>query len=418
MRKVNYKSDFDFRMKLKDASGKEVPFPECDWDAIFWTSSKPNAYRASCIGGEYVNCFREADGSIHFVFDSHRMGKGTLHWEPHFRFPNGIYPDGIQDQFRKAQLGIELVDGDGDEPTEAEIEYTLPYIKGDKGDTGPQGPKGDRGEQGVQGLKGDKGDKGDQGVQGIQGPKGDTGLGFAPEQSEKLNELPTKAELTNEINAAKLQLFCDLFNAAAGNAGYARITNGEFDCKMNGLTLTYEEAQDIYAKGVTYLQYAVGKFSDYKGRTVLPLRRGINPQVSYLFNNAKFLEIVNVDLMQIEVNIFKGCTNLVRIMGALQAKRNIPSAFEGCANLTYIDDFKITTANVYLQYSPKLSLSTVSKMVQGANPTTITVHADVYAKLTGDTTNEVAAALTADELAQWQAVLTAASAKNISFATV
>ena len=129
MRKINYKSDFDFIMRLKDASGKEVPWPECDWDALFWTSNKPNAYRASCIGGVYVNCFREADGSIHFVFNNHRMGKGTLHWEPHFRFPNDIYPDGIQDQFRKAQLGIELVDGDGDDVTDIpEVEVYMPAV--------------------------------------------------------------------------------------------------------------------------------------------------------------------------------------------------------------------------------------------------------------------------------------------------
>ena len=125
----NYMSDFDFRMKLKDASGKEVPWPECDWDILFWTSSKAHSYTASCIGGKYVNCFREADGSIHFVFNHHRMGKGTLQWEPHFRFPNGIYPDGIQDQFRKAQLGIELVDGDGDEVSDTpDVEVYMPAV--------------------------------------------------------------------------------------------------------------------------------------------------------------------------------------------------------------------------------------------------------------------------------------------------
>ena len=129
MRKVNYKSDFDFVMRLKAASGKEVPFPECDWDAEFWTSSKTNAYRASCIGGEYVNFFREADGSIHFVFNCHRMGKGVLKWEPHFCFPNGMYPDGIQDQFRKAQLDIELVDGDGDDVADTpDVEVYMPAV--------------------------------------------------------------------------------------------------------------------------------------------------------------------------------------------------------------------------------------------------------------------------------------------------
>ena len=49
---------------------------------------------------------------------------------------------------------------------------------------------------------------------------------------------------------------------------------------------------------------------------------------------------------------------------------------------------------------------------------TITVHPDVYAKLTGDTTNEAAAALTPEELAAWQQVLADAVDRNISFATV
>lgn len=131
MRKVNYKSDFDFVMRLKDASGKEVPFPECDWDAEFWTSSKQNAYRASCIGGEYVNCFREADGSIHFIFDNHRLGVGALKWEPHFELPNGLYPDGVQDLYKPDPLDIELVSGAGDCGDTAEVEAMLPYIKGE-----------------------------------------------------------------------------------------------------------------------------------------------------------------------------------------------------------------------------------------------------------------------------------------------
>lgn len=73
--------------------------------------------------------------------------------------------------------------------------------------------------------------------------------------------------------------------------------------------------------------------------------------------------------------------------------------------------------------SPKLSLASMQYLVNNASssipaskPITVTVHADVYAKLTGDTTNEAAAALTEEELAQWQQVLTDAAAKNINFA--
>ena len=67
-----------------------------------------------------------------------------------------------------------------------------------------------------------------------------------------------------------------------------------------------------------------------------------------------------------------------------------------------------------------LSLASLQYLVTNAANTsaiTVTVHPDVYAKLTGDTTNAAAAALSADELAQWQSLVSAAAAKNIAFAT-
>lgn len=138
MKKINYKSDFDFLLRLTDCKGDAVPFPDCDWDARFYTSSKANAYVASCKDGVCVNCIREEDG-VRFVFDRHNLGVGTLKWEPHFEFPNGIYPDGIQDKYEPQPLDIELVPGRGDCPTQAEIEAVLPYIKGEKGDKGDPG---------------------------------------------------------------------------------------------------------------------------------------------------------------------------------------------------------------------------------------------------------------------------------------
>lgn len=145
MRKINYKSDFDFILRLKDCADPEktVPFPDGDFDARFWTSSKANAYTASYRDGVYTNCFRTEDGGMHFVFDNHRLGPGILKWEPHFELPNSIYPDGIQDLYEAEQLAIELVPGRGDCGTLTEIEALLPYIKGDKGDKGDTGPKGD-----------------------------------------------------------------------------------------------------------------------------------------------------------------------------------------------------------------------------------------------------------------------------------
>lgn len=134
--KINYKSDFDVILHLKDCNDKtrEIPFPECDFDVHFWTSSRANVYTASYKDGVYTNCWRTEDGGMHFVFNDHHLGTGVLKWEPHFRLPNDIYPDNRQDIYRPETLDIELVPNQGDCPTIAEVEALAPYIKGDKGE--------------------------------------------------------------------------------------------------------------------------------------------------------------------------------------------------------------------------------------------------------------------------------------------
>lgn len=138
--KVNYRSDFDFILKLysamTDSSGKEVEnsrrelgWPDYDWVATFWTSSKANAYVASCIGGKCSNCYND-NGQIHIVVDDHHMGSGRLKVEFRAELPREIYPDGYQQNVIPEPLGIELVPCRGDFPSEIEAELLLPYIKG------------------------------------------------------------------------------------------------------------------------------------------------------------------------------------------------------------------------------------------------------------------------------------------------
>lgn len=86
-----------------------------------------------------------------------------------------------------------------------------------------------------------------------------------------------------------------------------------------------------------------------------------------------------------------------------------------------LEYFHITIKKSFdVRTSPLLTFSTMQYLVTNAantSPITVTVHPDVYAKLTGDTTNAAAAALTSDELAQWTALVTTANSKNITFAT-
>ena len=94
------------------------------------------------------------------------------------------------------------------------------------------------------------------------------------------------------------------------------------------------------------------------------------------------------------------------------------SAGEAFPKLEY---FHVTIKKSFdVHTSPLLTFSTMQYLVTNAantSPITVTVHPDVYAKLTGDTTNAAAAALTAEELAQWQQLVTDATSKNINFAT-
>lgn len=94
------------------------------------------------------------------------------------------------------------------------------------------------------------------------------------------------------------------------------------------------------------------------------------------------------------------------------------AAYPGFPKLEY---FHITIKKSFdVRTSPLLTFSTMQYLITKAANTssiTVTVHPDVYAKLTGDTTNAAAAALTSDELAQWTALVTTANSKNISFAT-
>lgn len=127
MQRINYKSDFDFILRLRDCKGDAVGFPGYDWEVRLWTpQNKANAYTASCRGGVCENCYND-DGEIHIVCDGHRLGLGQLCAELTVELPNGIYPDGYRKRVEPQLLDIELVSDAGDCPTEAQTEVGVAY---------------------------------------------------------------------------------------------------------------------------------------------------------------------------------------------------------------------------------------------------------------------------------------------------
>lgn len=106
--------------------------------------------------------------------------------------------------------------------------------------------------------------------------------------------------------------------------------------------------------------------------------------------------------------LFFDCKQLVTIVGGMTFEnKNNNAALTGCKSLQEIR-IKQLRYNVNLKDSPLLTLESFQYLVENATNTsaiTVTVHADVYAKLTDP------------QQADWYAVNTAAQGKRISFAT-
>ena len=127
MAKINYKSDFDFILTLRDAQGNDIGFPDFDWEARFWTFSPICAMTASCHDGECVNCYNDS-GKIHVVINAPTLGCGKLRVELATHRENDIYPDGERTLYTPDVLDIELVSGKGNTEMTANAEVVVPTV--------------------------------------------------------------------------------------------------------------------------------------------------------------------------------------------------------------------------------------------------------------------------------------------------
>ena len=220
----------------------------------------------------------------------------------------------------------------------------------------------------------------------------------------KNEQVLTEAErrqVLENLGRPDLRLFIDMFNEAAGDDGYARMDNGVFDCKLNGVPLTYEEAIGVYAS------YPLSKhrnptrqimFAGSRDKTLFPINADSFLATSYLeaFTSCrnlvavKFITASNRPLVPISNarRLFQNCESLKCIYGVLTFTPNadVFEAFRLCLSLEEVR-IKDLAKSLNLESSPKLSLDSVDFMVQNAantSPITITLHTDVFAKLTGE----------------------------------
>lgn len=258
--------------------------------------------------------------------------------------------------------------------------------------------------------------------------KGLSANDYTDEDKAKLTALPTNTQLTEKIDEAKLALFIDQWNAACGSYGKynpANAPDAQHPFYLNHIWLTYKEAMDVMTAGRRQTSTLKDAYINLAIRTHLP-RIGYE-QAAYAvstFCSCVYLETVEMANLTLGGAVFFDCKKLRSINKTDYAIYNLngyPSDnFQNCVSLVEIRGILRGNYDISFSDSPLLSLSSLEYMVSRAVNTqaiTVTVHADVYAKLTGDTTNPAAAALSADELAQWQSLVSAAAAKNIAFAT-
>lgn len=216
--------------------------------------------------------------------------------------------------------------------------------------------------------------------------------------------------LLEEINTLtreeiKKDLFIDMWNESCGEYGTYNAETGFFE--LNGLKdITYVEAIAIYNQGRISNQNVLLFYGNNKIRTHLP--PNINSQITHgerVFLGAD-VESVYARLLAPASACFKWCSKLKSVFCWGPTLTTATEIFLGCSSLVDVDFASQVLINLSFADSPLLSDKSINNIIKRLqNGRTITVHPDVYAKLT-DETNE-----------EWYALLGLAATKNILFAT-
>lgn len=247
--------------------------------------------------------------------------------------------------------------------------------------------------------------------------------------------LGAKADAANVPKLAFIKLWneaCKINGGTGGTCGRYNEETGFFE--LNGIIdIGLEEAIKIYQLRLTQESAMTARWMDVRGIRVnlnnfyLPYYTTIN--LSSIATRGEFeVFVASQNTLQPCVAsesasyAFQSCYYLKKIIGLISFSRvtQALNIFLECASL---EDFRIMDLKISLSLAPssKVKLDSLKFLVEKAtntSPITITVHPDVYAKLTDDHSNAAVQQTPLDELAQWIQLLSDAAAKNISFATV
>ena len=216
----------------------------------------------------------------------------------------------------------------------------------------------------------------------------------------------------------KEQLFIDMWNSACGTYGKYNTETGFYE--LNGLTdITYEQALTIYrvigceTSNVYRPNVRTVLYSGCAGMTIATWKR---------FENCYNIEVVKhsdyVTYGNTTESMFDGCAKLRSILGIVNINNVTVYSymFRQCVKLENFT-FKGLNSNLTISDSPLITYNTLEYLINNAlgnKVTTTTVHPTTYAYLQGTTPPTEQVGGTTE---QWQALVTAATNKKISFAT-
>lgn len=193
--------------------------------------------------------------------------------------------------------------------------------------------------------------------------------------------------------------------------------------ELNGLTdITEEQMRNIYVytSGAINQNDLSGKFSNLPIRTNLPFKANSSSYFGDASIGAMFVKNHTIEVINIGSTVytnyigyaFAQCDKLRKILTVINLNsyslgKPINTMFQGCILLEYVRIQKIRQS-ISFSNSPLLSLESLQYLITNADNTlaiTVTVHADVYAKIQDETQTE------------WHALIASAQEKQITFVT-
>lgn len=428
MEKIDCDDDFRLRLRLPGIGAA------ARWEMFFYTGSVTPGYKAWYDGREYHNAVLAGDDTVIVNFDGHNLGRGSLTGIVTMYIPSPDFPDGTQRLTKKYRNLAELVDGPGDCPTEAEAEVLAPFIRGKDAleYAREAGYEGDA-EAFARDLAavGGKVDK-------VEG-KGLSECDYTSEEKAAVEALPEKVQPLIEFDAedfdydketgslavsaaAERRVFNTAFNNMAGSDGGYRPEEAPDEATpylINGLWMSFTEAIGIISLWpICQAPASIGLFAGISVRTLAKINGG-NPgnyiDTSTLFSNCRSLVRVRFEAGCYTSKthyMFYNCNSLKEIIGTIYMLKNTSIAvtymFIGCGSLTEVRIHNLMK-NISFAHCSQLSLASLQYLISNAANTvaiTVTVHSSVYARIIDEGSGD------------WHALLEAASAKNISFATI